>query len=430
MDNIYRGEPVLKEDFISRISELEQRIREDLLLEPLLPQVVIEAAHTLAEEINQQAVAAELVAMEVPKWAAEEYVRVTVESLHREELIKKVRTELGEAPFVWKQAVYGIEEKKQPLGAIMHIGAGNTLGLSAFSVIEGLLTGNINILKLPENEGGLSSRLLMRLVQIEPRLKPYVYVIDVSSKDTEVISQLIMVANAVVVWGSDEAIGAIRQLAPPSLPVIEWGHRLSFAYFTAGEDDEVALHGLARDICLTDQLYCSSPQCVFYETDNTEELDAFAYKLAKHVETVSGQYPPAARSINIQGQITWVHELVRMDEILREKKLITDEKKQYGVMIDYNAKLKASPLFRNIWVMPVKREELLGLLRANKGYLQTVGLCCSDKDIDALSAIFYAAGVNRIIACGNMSTNYTGEPHDGSYALGRYIRTVNRRYLK
>lgn len=427
MDNIYRGESVYKEDFINRISELEQRIQEDLLLEPLLPGVVIEAAHTLAKEINQQEVVAELVAMEVPKWAAEEYVKVTLDSLHRDALLKKVRTELGEAPFVWKQAAYGIEEKEQPLGVIMHIGAGNTLGLSAFSVIEGLLTGNISILKLPENEGGLSSRLLMRLVQLEPRLKPYVYVVDVSSKDTEVISQLVKVANAVVVWGSDEAISGIRQLAPPSLPVIEWGHRLSFAYFTAEESNEEALYGLARDICLTDQLYCSSPQCVFYEANNREELDAFAYKLAKYVESVSAQYPPGPRSINTQAQITWINELVRMDEILKEKRLITDENKQYSVMIDYNAELKASPLFRNIWAMPVKREDLIRLLRVHKGYLQTVGLCCGDKDYNELSNIFYAAGVNRITTCGNMSTNYTGEPHDGIYALERYIRRVNRR---
>ncbi|KUO75278.1 MAG: hypothetical protein APF77_22450 [Clostridia bacterium BRH_c25] len=428
MDNIFRGEPVLKEDFINRLNELGKIIQEDLLLEPLLPEVVIEAAHTLAKDINQQAVAAQLVELGVPKWASEEYVRVTVDSLKRDALLKKVHIELGEDPFTWKQVGEGIEEKGHPLGVIMHIGAGNTLGLSAFSVIEGLLTGNINILKLPENEGGLSAKLLMELINIEPRLKPYIYVLDVSSKNSEVISKLVEVANAVVVWGSDEAISAVRQLAPPSLPIIEWGHRLSFAYFAEEEKNEEALHGLALDICLTDQLYCSSPQCVFYETDNSEELDNFADRLARHVEAAAGQYPPAARLVNVQAQITWIHELVRMEEILKEKRLITNEQKQYSVMVDYTAELKASPLFRNIWVMPIKREKILGLLRVHKGYLQTVGLSCNNKDFNELSGIFYAAGINRITTCGNMSTNYTGEPHDGIYALGRYIRKVNKRF--
>jgi hypothetical protein len=428
MDNIYRGEPVSKEYFVNKLSELGKRMEADLLLEPLMPEVVIEAAHMLAKDINQQEVVRQLAALGIPKWAAEEYVRVTIDSLDRNALLKKLHTELGENPFVWKKVNQEIEEKEHPLGVMMHIGAGNTLGLSAFSVIEGLLTGNINILKLPENEGGLSSELLMRLIQIEPRLKPYIYVLDVSSKDKEVISQLIEMANAVVVWGSDEAIKAIRQLAPPSLPIIEWGHRLSFAYFAESENNEEDLLGLARDICLTDQLYCSSPQCVFYETNNPKELDNFADRLAKQMEAVANQYPSAARPMNIQAQITWVHELVKMEEILEEKKLITDEKKQFSVMVDYIAELKASPLFRNIWAMPIQREKLLNLLRAHKGYLQTVGLSCNHKDFDELSKIFCAAGINRITACGSMSTNYTGEAHDGIYALERYIRKVNRRY--
>lgn len=430
MNNIYRGEPILKEDFINKLCELKQNIEQDLLLEPLMSEIVIEAAHTLANEINRQEVSRQLVTQGVPKWAAEEFVNVTVNSLHRDELLKKIQMELGEEPFTWKKVDEGIQERDYPLGVIMHIGAGNTLGLSAFSVIEGLLSGNINILKLPENESGLSVKLLMRLIQIEPRLKPYIYVLDVSSKNKEVISQLIEVANAVVVWGSDEAIRAIRQLAPPSLAIIEWGHRLSFAYFTQNENDEKDLHGLARDICLTDQLYCNSPQCVFYETNNTKELDDFANRLAKYIEYTIAQYPSAARPIDVQAQITWTHELIKMEEILNEKRLITDEKKQYSVMVDYNAELKASPLYRNIWVMPTKREELLGLLRARKGYLQTVGLSCNNREFDELSNIFYASGINRITTCGNMSTNYTGEPHDGMYALKKYVRKVNKRWIE
>jgi len=428
MDNIYRGEPILKGNFIKKLCELKRNIEEDLLLEPLIPDIVIEAAHTLSKEINQQEVVEQLVALGIPKWASEDYVRVTIDSLDRNALLKKVSTELGENPFAWRKVDEGIEEKNHPLGVIMHIGAGNTLGLSAFSVIEGLLTGNINILKLPENEAGLSSKLLMRLIQIEPRLKPYIYVLDVSSKNSEVINQLIEVANAVAVWGSDETIRAIRQLSPPSLPIIEWGHRLSFAYFTKNKNDEKDLQGLARDICLTDQLYCSAPQCVFYETDNPEELNDFAYRLSKHIEHVAGLYPPAVRPLDVQAQITWTHELIKMEEILEEKRLITDEKKQYSVMIDYNTELKTSPLFRNIWAMPINREKLLGLLRAHKGHLQTVGLSCKNEELDELSNIFYAAGICRITTCGYMSVNYTGEPHDGIYALGRYVRKVNKRY--
>ena len=427
MNNIYRGELISKKGFINQLCKLKDHIEKDLLLDPLMPEVVIEAVHILANEINQQEVVQQLIEQGISKRAAEEFVKMTANNLQKNALIKKIQTELGENPFIWDRISEGIEEKYHPLGVIMHIGAGNTLGLSAYSVIEGLLTGNINILKLPENERGLSVQLLMRLIEIEPRLKPYIYVIDVSSKDQGVIFQLIEIADAVVVWGSDEAIQGIRQLVPPSLPIIEWGHRLSFAYFTQNQNLQKDLHGLAKDICLTDQLYCSSPQCVFYETNNPKELDEFATKLAEQVEDVGTTYPAGMRPMDIQASITWTHELIKMEEILNEKKLITNEKKQFSIMVDYHTELKASPLYRNIWVMPIKRKELLSLLRVGKGYMQTVGLSCKKEEFKELATIFYRAGINRITDCGNMSNTYIGEPHDGVYALQKYVRKVNNR---
>lgn len=383
-----------------------------------MPEVVIQAVHTLAQKIST---------FNIPQWIPRELIEETIEKFHQDTLRKKVQTELGEDPFIWGDTGEGIQEKYHPLGVIMHIGAGNTLGLAAYSVIEGLLCGNINILKLPHNESGLSTRLLMELIEIEPRLKPYIYVLDVSSKNQEIIAQLIQVANAVVVWGSDEAIKGLRQLTPPSLPIIEWGQRLSFAYFTQNQNNNQDLYDLAMDLCLTDQLYCSSPQCVFYETNNPKELDHFASKLAHQMEYVTAKYPSLSRPINVQAQITETYELIKMEEILNQKKLITDKKRQFGIMVDYhNTELRPSILYRNIWVMPIKRENLLSLLRPHKGYLQTVGLSCKNEEFDELSAIFYASGINRITTCGNMSSTYSGEPHDGSYALRRYVRRINK----
>ncbi|MDT8718412.1 hypothetical protein IAI10_17225 [Clostridium sp. 19966] len=67
------------------------------------------------------------------------------------------------------------------------------------------------------------------------------------------------------------------------------------------------------------------------------------------------------------------------------------------------------------------------MLRLHKGHLQTVALSCREDESDELSQIFYAAGITRISNCGSMSANYSGEPHDGVFALQRYVKRVNRR---
>lgn len=429
MDNIFRGQWTDKESFIHRVDELEAILQADLLLEPLLPDVVIGAADALCRQINREELLRLLMDQGVPKWSGEAFIQVTLEGLSRDYLQQKVDAELGNRPFIWKPVSETMEEKEQPLGVLMHIGAGNALGLSALSVLEGLLTGNINILKLPTHEGGISSNLLMRLIEIEPRLKPYIYVLDVSSSEVELIRKIMGVSDAVTIWGSDEAIRGIRQIAPTSMPIIEWGHRLSFAYFGRFPEQQVdqeALEGLALDICLTDQLYCSSPQCVFYETDSKEELKSFADQLAHTLEKCDARYPSPVLPAPIRAQITWTQELVRMEEILEEKALIRNADQSFSVMVDYDSGLKASPQYRNIWVMPIERNAVLPMLRKHKGHLQTVGLSCAPEDREELSNLFYASGINRITRLGAMSKTYSGEPHDGMLTLRKYARRVSR----
>ena len=97
-----------------------------------------------------------------------------------------------------------ILRKRYPLGVLLHIAAGNVDILPAYSVVEGLLSGNINILKLPMGDSGLSVKLLYELIQIEPELSDYIYVFDVPSTETVTLTKLAKLCNGVVVWGPTE----------------------------------------------------------------------------------------------------------------------------------------------------------------------------------------------------------------------------------
>ena len=88
-----------------------------------------------------------------------------------------------------------------PLGTLLHITAGNMEGLPVFSIVEGLLTGNVNILKLPGNDGGLSMDIILRLIRLEPALADYIYVFDTSSGDLPAMRRLEEMADGIVGWG-------------------------------------------------------------------------------------------------------------------------------------------------------------------------------------------------------------------------------------
>ena len=406
------------------ISELKDRIQETFAGPPLTSDMVINAADALARSIDRDQVLSMLAAVGIKGAAADRLAGDTLRSLRADYLYQKLTRELFHPPYQPWEVSSGIYEQYRPLGVLTHIAAGNAQGLPAASVIEGLLTGNINLLKLPEGDDGLSAMVLSLLVEQEPRLAPFIYVFDLSSRDTGSIRTLLEVSNGVAVWGSDAAVSAIRQNTPPGTAVIEWGHRLSFAYITPkGETDRV-LGGLAQDICTTEQLLCSAPQCVFYETADKDGLLAFARRFAGVMEALSPGYASPSIDIHSQAEITSTLLLAEMEVVLGEKAVIRDQGLGWSVLVDYESGLRPSPMYRNIWVKPILRADALSLLRQHKNHLQTVGLACAPEEYDEIASLLFQSGVTRIVPCGEMQRHYPGEPHDGASALRRYVKQV------
>ncbi|MBQ3869659.1 MAG: acyl-CoA reductase, partial [Clostridia bacterium] len=102
------------------------------------------------------------------------------------------------------------------------------------------------------------------------------------------------------------------------------------------------------------------------------------------------------------------------------------DKTYYGrgtsVTLYEKPELAVSGFYGNIGVSALPEEELFGLLRGKKGYLQTACLIgCTDK----IKELALRAGVCRVMKPEDMSEVFPGEGHDGEYELQRYRRIVN-----
>ena len=140
------------------------------------------------------------------------------------ELREKVETELCGLTESETQISGRLFRERRPLGVLLHIAAGNVDALPAYSVMEGLLAGNIHILKLPTGDSGVSVKLLSELISECPALKDYIYVFDVPSAEIETIKTLADIADGVVAWGGDAAVSAAHQFIKPNTKLIIWGH--------------------------------------------------------------------------------------------------------------------------------------------------------------------------------------------------------------
>lgn len=335
----------------------------------------------------------------------------------KEGLLKKIDIELGDL----KNGELDLDEENtrhyEPLGILFHIAAGNVDLLPAYSVVEGLLVGNINILKLPTGDNGMSIRLLQELIKESPILKDYIYVFDVPSTEVETIKQLANLADATIVWGGDMAQKAARTFVDIHSSIISWGHKISFTYVDKNVTDE-ELKALCESICATNQLFCSSSQGIYVNTDDVNELKALAERVLPLFAETSKKMGTLPLTMKAKNSLLIYNEKLEGNA----DKVFT--KDGVSIIVKEDNKLELSFLFQNIWIKPLKKEDIIKVLKPNKNLLQTVSINKLIEGKKEISSLLAKAGATRITALGDNSRMLAGESHDGEYALRRYIRVV------
>ncbi len=428
---IARGKIYPSEEQDKILSEAEGQINQTLASETLPTETVISAIDRLGRDIERGAFDGRIKALPVDDPA--HYKAMAAEMLSRGFLEYKLKTELG-SPERGSAPVKTVGTRVMPLGVIFHIAAGNMDGLPAFSLAEGLLTGNVNILKLPQADNGLSIEIIAKLIEYEPSLADFIYVFDTPSSDVHAMRKMAALSDGIAVWGGDEAVSAVRSLAPVGAKLIEWGHKLSFAYISGYSDKKRELAALAAHIASTKGLLCSSCQVIYLDTESDNALEKFCGEFLPILEREVGRRNPT--SIGSRAHSSLLRYTDMLEEILEGAPLneafsggahlpSVYRGKGCSLTISTDSELELSGMMCNVLVKKLPRREILSVLRRKKNYLQTAGLICSDADRGELSDILARSGVTRITTAGAMSEYFAGEAHDGEYPLRRYTRIVN-----
>lgn len=426
MEIIFKGKriDVSKENCLSGVQE---NIIETLSLKTPDTRQVIASLDKLGKYIveHEDFLVPELMDLGFSQKEALQIKKDSIGVLSAEELFRKIKRELKEFPFELNRLAPREEQFEGwlPLGVLGHVTSSNDAMLPFFSSVEGILTGNINVIKTARGAHKVAMAMVEKLCEIDESLCPYFYIFPLSSKDSGLLSDMFSLCNAIAVWGSDSATQGVRKLAPKGVKIIEWGNRISFAYFTKNGVSDESLKGLAEDVCVNDQQACSAPQLVYFETESKEELIEFSQKLFDILKEVSATYPLHPKTQAEEAELTAQTQLCYLDEILGESKLF--DAPDCRVYVKFDSELCASPLYRTVIVKPINRKELIKSLRPFRSYLQSVGLSCSTDEIISLSSLLIAGGVNRITQPGLMMSGYTGEPHDGIYAMTHYVKRVS-----
>ncbi|MDQ1813459.1 acyl-CoA reductase [Massilia sp. CCM 9210] len=434
--HLWQGEWIGDQELASRIGDMQSWVARQMACE-LDIETVLAAGDLLGKNIREKsAIFTELknCLSGTDQFTSDEIGLALLEIadvLRRANLEKKLIRELGSSnPLLACRTQFddAIFEAWAPLGFLVHISPQNAFTVGPMSVLEGLLSGNFNFLKTSPQESSFPQILLHALGKCDPsaQLEKFIIVAKMSSKRKDLLEPVFAGADGIAAWGGEESIQSIRAMAPASVRIVEWGHKISLAFLSMeAAQDPHTLKQLAMECCLMEQQACSSPQCVYLDTSDWNELQRFGERLADALTLVAHELPRQLPDTASAGEIALVSECHRLESCLGNARLIEAPDGGWRIYIDDHAALAASPLYRSIWVKPLPRTDIIRVLRPMRNYLQTVAICCKLSEIDPLSRSFLRAGAIRIRRIGEMTGGYPGEPHDGVYALQRYCRRVS-----
>jgi len=187
--------------------------------------------------------------------------------------------------------------KRLGRGLTLHIAPANVPVNFAFSFAFGLLSGNANIVRMPEAKFTQSEMLCDEIARLfcQPT---HAHVASMNRfvrypRNDETTAAISACCQARVIWGGDSTIARLRAMPiPPRCVDIAFADRYSLCLLEAGailECSEKTLselaHGFYNDAYLMDQKACSSPHLVFW-VGNAGQVEAAMKRFWSEVSNI------------------------------------------------------------------------------------------------------------------------------------------------
>lgn len=327
-----------------------------------------------------------------------------------EQLLAVVRGELGHAEALDDFVPSGTDYVKAiPPRAILHVISGNTPHAGLQSVIRGLLLGAHNLCKMP-------SAGLPELAAFRDALPA-----ELASK-MEVSPELHDAwwerAEAVIVFGSDETVAAMRGRTAAAQTFIAHGHKLSFGVIF---DDPAfaSTAGAARDASVFDQSGCLSPHCI-YVTDRPGE---YAAKLATEMAAFQAHTPRRLLAPEESASIAAVRDEFEFRAAADPRIAVFSSpgSTDWTVIFDPDPQFRASCLNRVVFVKPIP-SDWPGALRKHRRHLSAAGIFPATLENARRVADL---GATRICAIGAMQCPPWTWHQDGGQNFAPLVRWID-----
>jgi hypothetical protein len=311
--------------------------------------------------------------------------------MEKDDLLELVGLELGHPEILDGFQPYGGRFARAVApDCIVHIVSGNTPHAALQSLLRGLLLGSHNLVKLPT--AGL------------PEVEAFVNALpaDLARRvelATSLPEQWLSMAEAVVVFGSDETIAHFRARVPAETRFQAHGHRVSLGIVFEDALMESA-PAAAEDVSLYDQQGCLSPHDIYVAESTGLTARAYAERLAQAMEAFNLTTPRSPLSLAGTAEIMDLRASYSFRAASDERVAIwcSPESTDWTVIYEEDPWFATSPLNRVVFVKPLPMDLGAGLAPVRQ-WLGAIGIWPATREnADRVATL----GASRICRLGRM----------------------------
>jgi hypothetical protein len=359
-----------------------------------------------------------------------EAVNLTFASLTADALREVLTRELGEP---------GVLDGFRPRGAtqvrasgprlIAHFLAGNVPVPGIQSICFGLLLKSANIVKLASRDPVLPALFVESLRAVDAELGASVAALEWDRQDAALTQAAVAGAEAVIAFGDDRAMTALRQATPAKAAFLGYGNKISLALILKEAMTEANLPALAEaaafDVSVFDQQGCLSPHVIYVEERGALGPRTFAAALAQAMAAYQLRVPRGTISAEEAAAISQTRQAYEFRAASDRRVAVwaSPQPNDWTVIYDDDPAFAPSCLNRVVYVKPTDAPaRVLTAVARYAENISTVGLEPRGERMAAFAADAAKLGIHRVCALGQMQRPPLWWFHDGKPNLAALVR--------
>ncbi len=320
--------------------------------------------------------------------------------------------------------------KAEPLGLVTHVSAGNVFVGGVDSLIQGLVSKNVNIMKMSTVDPVFPVLFAKSVRDFDDTgiLHKAMALVNWKGGTDSIENVIKQECDAIVAYGGADTIRSYRRNLGLHCKLIEYGPKYSFIMVDKEELQKTgikeAARAIARDAIMWEQSACSSPHTVYVE--GVDLAKQMMTEIGKAMDQWEEEIPQGTVYEDEAVEITKVHEMAKVQKAFGDSDLYISKKGLSTVIYQSTKEFQISCHNRTLFVKPVDSlEEVPKIVSSMGQFIQTVAILSNDTRAKKLATELALLGADRFVEIGKMAVRKHGTPHDGSKGLDELVRWVS-----